>query len=682
MERPVACFGWLAKDGRSLRTQSMSDPIRHECGIAVVRLKKPLGYYHQKYGSALHGFDALQALMQKVRNRGQDGFGFGCCKLDMPAGLPYLFRERSTESVERIGHVFDDLRKDMKRIARRINDQRREERHQEGKEFMPFEDDPEAMKREFEMAGEIYVGHLRYGTTGDFGKGALHPYIRRSTWPTRTLMVMGNFNLTNTNELNQIMMKRGQHPVFGTDTQSVLEEIGFQLDEAHTQLYHSIRDAGVPGWEIPHQISEQLNVQRVIEDSARRWDGGYAIVGVIGNGDLFAMRDPSGIRPCFYYENDEMLVMASERVALMSVIGLEESQIHELPPAHVLVMKADGQITLREFTQPREYKPCSFERIYFSRGNDSVIYRQRKALGEELVPQVVDAIGNDFEHTVLSFVPNTAETAYYGFLDGLRKARRVVVKDALVEMMKDGRFDEEDEKRLDDLVLRNWPRAEKIALKDIKMRTFIAQETGRDALVSGSYDITYGVVTPQDNLVIIDDSIVRGTTLKKSLLRILARTNPKCIIVCSTAPQIRYPDCYGIDMAELGKFIAFQAATTLLRERGMAHVIRDTYAACKEELKKPKEEMRNAVKAIYAPFTDDEISAKVAQMVRPEETSWHGDVRVIYQSIPGLHTALGAEFGDWYFSGDYPTPGGYAVVNNSFILYCEAKSGRAHEALL
>ena len=657
----------------------MSDPIRHECGIAVVRLKKPLGYYHTKYGNALYGFDALQALMQKVRNRGQDGFGIGCCKLDMPPGLPYMFRERSTDSVERIGAVFEGLRKDMKRIGRRINEQRKEERHQEGKEYIPFEDDPEAIKNEFEMAGEIYIGHLRYGTCGDFGKGALHPYVRRTTWPTRTLMVMGNFNLTNTKELNQIMMKRGQHPVFGTDTQSVLEEIGFQLDEAHTSLYHAGRDSGLHSEAIPEQISAKLDVHQIIEDSASRWDGGYAIVGVIGNGDLFAMRDPNGIRPCWYYENDEMLVMASERVALMSVFGLDEDQMLELPPAHVLVMKADGQVTLKPFTPVREFKPCSFERIYFSRGNDSEIYRQRKALGEQLVPQVVQSIDNDFEHTVLSFIPNTAETAYFGFLDGLRKARRVVVKEALMDMLKSGEF---DEAKLDELVLKNWPRGEKIALKDIKMRTFISQETGRDALVSGSYDITYGVVTPKDNLVVIDDSIVRGTTLKKSLLRILARTNPRRIIVCSTAPQIRYPDCYGIDMAELGKFIAFQAAIALLRERGMTHVIGDTYSACKRELKKPKEEMRNAVKAIYAPFTDEEISAKIASMISPEETPWHGEVHVIYQTIPGLHSALGAEFGDWYFSGDYPTPGGFTVVNSSFVLYCEDKSGRAHEALL
>lgn len=657
----------------------MSDPIRHECGIAVVRLKKPLGYFYQKYGTALFGLDALQALMTKQRNRGQDGMGIGCSKLGMAPGLPYMFRVRSTESVDQIGQVFDDEHKEFKRIARRIDKQRKDERDQEGKEFVPFEEDPEAIKREYELAGEIYIGHLRYGTSGDFGKGCLHPYIRRTTWPTRTLMVMGNFNLTNTRELNEVMMRRGQHPVFSTDTQSVLEEIGFQLDEAHTKLYHRIRDEGMPGDEIPAHISEQLNVTQVVTESAKRWDGGYAIVGVIGNGDLFAMRDPSGIRPCHYFENDEILAIASERVALMSVFGVFEDDIKELPPAHVAVVKADGRMSIHPFTAPRVFKPCSFERIYFSRGNDSEIYRQRKALGEQLVPQVVQAIDNDFEHTVLSFIPNTAETAYYGFLDGLRKSRRVVVKDALMDMLKKGEFDEE---KLDDLVLRNWPRGEKIALKDIKMRTFIAQETGRDALVSGSYDITYGVVTPKDNLVVIDDSIVRGTTLKKSLLRILARTNPRRIIVCSTAPQIRYPDCYGIDMAELGKFIAFQAAIALLRERGMSNVVPETYRACKAEMRKPREEMRNAVKAIYAPFTDEEISNRIAQMISPEETPWHGTVEVIYQNLPGLHTALGADYGDWYFSGDYPTPGGFAVVNQSFIFYCEAKDGRAHEVLL
>lgn len=657
----------------------MSDPIKHECGIAVVRLKKPLAYFHETGRGTLYGLRLLETLMTKQRNRGQDGVGVGCTKLGMDAGLPYMFRVRSMVSAERIGEVFEDEMKEFKRIARRIDKARKHERDEYGVEFTAFEDDPEAIKREFELAGEVYMGHLRYGTSGDFGKGCLHPYLRRSTWPTRSLMVMGNFNLTNTDELNRLMMQRGQHPVFGTDTQSVLEEIGFQLDEAHTQLYHELRDAGVAGEQIPEHISTRLDVVDVIKKSSIHWDGGYTIVGTIGNGDLFVMRDPNGIRPCWYYESDELLAVASERVALQSVLELDAGQIHEVPPAHVLVMKADGSRTLTPFTTPRTYKPCSFERIYFSRGNDARIYQQRKALGEALVPQLRRAIDNDFEHTVLSFVPNTAETAYYGFLDGLRKSRRIDVKAALLEMIQNNQLDEE---KLDDLVLRNWPRSEKIAHKDIKMRTFIAQETGRDKMVSSVYDITYGVVTSNDNLVVIDDSIVRGTTLKNSLLRILGRTDPKRIVVVSTAPQIRYPDCYGIDMAELGKFIAFQAATALLKERGLSRVLDETLEEAIAELRKPKDQMRNAVKAIYAPFSDEEISAKVAQLIYPENTAWRGEVKVIYQSITGLHEALGEEFGDWYFSGDYPTPGGYAVCNRSYIQFRKGRDGRAYGEVL
>jgi amidophosphoribosyltransferase len=435
----------------------------------------------------------------------------------------------------------------------------------------------------------------------------------------------------------------------------------------------------MPGEEIPPHISEQLDVADVIRKSAHLWDGGYTIVGAIGNGDLFVMRDPNGIRPCYYFENDEIFVVASERVALMSVLEVGFDEVKELPPACVAVMKADGSLTISEFTAPQALKPCSFERIYFSRGNDAVIYQQRKRLGEKLVPQLIESIDNDFEHTVLSFIPNTAETAYFGFLDGLRKSRRNVVKDALMEMLKRGQI---DEGMLDDLVLRNWPRAEKIVLKDIKMRTFIAQETGRDKLVSSVYDVTYGVVTEKDNLVVIDDSIVRGTTLKTNLLRILGRTNPRRIVVVSTAPQIRYPDCYGIDMAELGKFIAFQAAIALLKERGMHKIVDDTYLACRAELAKPTEQMVNAVQAIYEPFTDEEISLKIAQLVYPENSRWQGELKVIYQTVPGLHEALGEEAGDWYFTGNYPTPGGYAVVNRSFCHFYRGHDGRAYGASL
>lgn len=657
----------------------MSDPIRHECGIAVVRLKKPLAYYHDKYGTALYGLERLFGLMAKQRNRGQDGIGIGCCKLDMPPGAPYMFRVRSTKSAEAIGEMLADEMKEFGRIARRINGERKEARDELGIDYVKFEDDPAAIKREFELAGEVNMGHLRYGTSGAFGKGSLHPYIRRSTWPTRTLMVMGNFNLTNSGELNRVMMKRGQHPVFDTDTQTVLEEIGFQLDEAHTDLYHKMRDSGVPLEEITRHISEQLDVAQIIRKSAELWDGGYSIAGTIGNGDFFIMRDPQGIRPCHVFEDDEVIAFASERVALMTVFEVSEAEVRELPPAHVCVIKANGKVSLEPFAQPVPPTPCSFERIYFSRSNDSVIYRQRKALGEQMVPQLIEVIGNDWEHTVTSFIPNTAETAYHGFLDGLRHIRRREVKDAIVAMFQNGGF---DENRLDDLILRNWPRSEKIAHKDIKMRTFIAQESGRDQMVSSVYDITYGVVTPQDNLVVIDDSIVRGTTLKKSLLRILARTNPRRIIVCSTAPQIRYPDCYGIDMSELGKFIAFQAAIELLNERGLRHIVKETHLACKAELEKPAAEMRNAVKAVYAPFTDAEISAKISELVTPQNTAWKGEVKVIFQTIAGLHQALGPEYGDWYFSGNYPTPGGFATVNRAFINFFEGKGGRSYDSLL
>jgi len=671
----------------------MSDPIRHECGIAVVRLRKPLAYYHDKYQSTLYGFHKLYALMSKQRNRGQDGFGVGCCKLNMPPGQPYMFRLRSTKSADSIGDVLDSKLEEFERMAERWDEEQRERTRRLAKDSADpwteadepdlvrgrrFKDDSDAIKSRFDYAGEIYLGHLRYGTSGDFGKACLHPYLRRTNWPTRTLMVMGNFNLTNTPELNRLMMQRGQHPVFGTDTQSVLEEIGFQLDEDHTDLYRRLRDEGVAATEIPAIINERLHVASIIRRSAAQWDGGYTIAGAIGNGDLFVMRDPNGIRPCFYYEDEEIIAFASERAALRTVFELDEEQTCELPRANVAVIKADGSFSVEPFAEQRADRPCSFERIYFSRGNDATIYHDRKRLGEMLVPQLVKAMGNDMANTVLSFIPNTAETAYYGMTDGLRKQRRVEVKDALLEMWKNGVLDED---KLDDLIMRNWPRVEKVAHKDVKMRTFISKESGRDLLASQAYDITYGVVTPKDTLAVLDDSIVRGTTLRKSILRILARTNPRQIVILSTAPQIRYPDCYGIDMAELGKFIAFQAAIKLLKERNLRYVIEDTYRKCLSELKKPPGEQGNAVKAIYAPFTEEEISAKIAQMVSPPNIHWKGDITIIFQSIENLHKAISPECGDWYFSGDYPTPGGYTVVNESFVRYHEKRPGRAYDSL-
>jgi amidophosphoribosyltransferase len=487
--------------------------------------------------------------------------------------------------------------------------------------------------------------------------------------------VLGNFNMTNVRELNDVMRRRGQHPVVDTDTQTVLEEIGFHLDEAHTLLYHKLRGK-MDGLEIPGEISRCLDVAQVIRDSAAIWDGGYAIAGAIGNGDVFVMRDPNGIRPCFYSATGEYIAFASERAALRTVFELDQEETRELPAANVAVIKNDGRFTVGPFAEARPQAPCSFERIYFSRGNDATIYENRKTLGETLVPQLLDAVGNDLENTVVSFVPNTAETAFYGFMDGLRKRRRAEVKAELIEMIGAGRC---DEAKLDELIMRNWPRTEKIAHKDIKSRTFIAQEQGRDALVSSVYDITYEVVKPTDNLVLLDDSIVRGTTLKQSILRILSRTNPKCIIILSTAPQIRYPDCYGIDMAELGKFIAFQAAITLLKERRQFDVIKRTYDACVSELGKPAAEQENKVREVYAFFTDEEISRKVAELVMPTGAKWKGEVRVIYQSIENLHRAIGGGCGDWYFSGVYPTPGGNAVANGAFVRYHDGRGGRPYD---
>jgi amidophosphoribosyltransferase len=645
---------------KMIAPQRMSDPIKHECGIAVVRLRKPLAYYKDKYGSALWGYQKLYMLMMKERNRGQDGEGIGCCKLHMPLGTPYLFRERSVKK-DSLEEIFLNAKRDFDRLCKKHD-------------LDP--EDPEIIKQHFEFGGEVLMGHLRYGTSGSFGKASCHPYVRRSNWPTKSLMVMGNFNLTNSSELHRHMIERGQHPVYDTDTQTVLEEVGFHLDEMHDELFHELRDEDVPGPDIPVHISKRLDVTELIKRSAEIWDGGYAIVGVIGNGDLFVMRDPNGIRPCFYYADDEVIVFASEKPAIRTVFNASEDDVKELPRASVASIKADnGRFIVKPFTEKREFHPCSFERIYFSRSNDATIYEQRKQLGEVLVPHIIDAIENDLEHTVVSFIPNTAEIAYYGFMDGLRKRRRTEVRSALKKMWQSGSLDENE---LDELIMRNWPRAEKIAHKDIKMRTFISQETSRDGMAAMVYDITYGVVTPDDNLVVIDDSIVRGTTLRTSLLRILARTNPKRIVIVSTAPQIRYPDCYGIDMAELGKFIAFEAAVQLLKDRGKWHIMDAAYGAAKAELKKPACEMRNVVKDIYASFTDSEISAKVVEIVNPRTLSWKGEVKIIYQTIGDLHKAIGPECGDWYFSGDYPTPGGYETVNRAFLNFYEGKGGRAY----
>ncbi|MEX2579834.1 MAG: amidophosphoribosyltransferase [Verrucomicrobiales bacterium] len=641
----------------------MSDSINHECGLAFVRLKKDLGWYLHKYGSCLWGFQRLYLLMEKQHNRGQDGVGIGCCKLNMPLGQPYLFRERSAKRDSLISVMENRIKRYEKLKRKGLLD----------------ENDPTTFKRNFNYGGEILLGHLRYGTSGTFGSGGCHPYVRRTNYPTKTLMVLGNFNMTNARDLNHHLIDRGQHPVFDTDTQTVLEEIGYHLDEAHDAIYRIHRDLGTPGAQIPGIISEELDVVRILKKCGKIWDGGYAIAGVIGNGDGFVLRDPNGIRPCFYYQNDEVVAFASERVPLMTVFNAGVDDVHELPPGHVGVMKHSGGLEISRFAEEREVRPCSFERIYFSRGNDPDIYRERMRLGENLVPQVVERIEDDLDKSVFSFIPNTAEIAYYGLMHGLRKLRRDQVKKRIFEAAASGDLDED---LVDRLVLHSWPRGEKIAHKDIKLRTFIAQEKGRDQMVSHVYDVTYGQIEPDETLVVIDDSIVRGTTLKDSIIKILARLNPKKIIVASTAPQIRYPDCYGIDMSELGKFIAFQAAVNLVERSGNRNLLTDVYYKCREELKKPTEEMRNPVKAVYEAFTDEEISDEVSRLVTPEDTSWGGKVEVVYQTVEALHAAIPGHNGDWYFTGNYPTPGGYKVVNQAFVGYFDKTGERPYDVLL
>lgn len=635
----------------------MSDLIQHECGVAAIRLLKPLSYFHQKYGP-LWAFNKLYLLMEKQINRGQDGAGIGCVKLNMPLGQPYTFRSRNAEK-DSLNRIFNA---ELKKINKRV------------RKGLININDCNSVKSGFEYGGEILMGHLRYGTSGQFDTGSCHPYIRRSNWPTRTLMVLGNFNMTNATELNQRLISRGQHPVFGTDTQTVLEEIGYHLDEGHTDLYRKLRDDNVPGDKIPDIISSEIDIRSIVSTAAEDWDGGYVIMGAVGNGDYFCLRDPNGIRPCHYLETDEFIAIASERVPLMTVFDAKTEEVQELPNGHMISITPEGVITKGPYTTPGKFTPCSFEKIYFSRGNDPYIYRERKALGAALAYQVSEAIGNDFRNAAITFIPNTAEIAYYGLMEGLRNYRRHQVRAALVDAEKNGTLTVD---MIDRLVLKGWPRGEKIAHKDIKMRTFITKEKGRAKLVSHVYDLTYDAVKPNDTLVAIDDSIVRGTTLKKSILRILARTNPKKIIIISSAPQIRYPDCYGIDMSEMGKFIAFQAAVSLIKKRGMHKLLEDVYDACCAELEKPHGQRKNAVKAIYEPFSLDEISKEITDMVTPDDSPC--PVEVIFQTIEDLHAALKGAVGDWYFSGNYPTPGGYTTVNMAYIRWYKGLDGRAYD---
>ena len=636
----------------------MSDRINHECGVALVRLLKPLSFYQEKYGSPLWGFTKLFLLMEKQHNRGQDGAGVACVKLDLPAGEPFMFRERNVKS--------NPLDKIVRSLLSQYNE------HVDSGVIHP--EFPDTVKRHFDFGGELLLGHLRYGTSGGYNISSCHPFFRRSPWPTRNLALCGNFNLTNTQELNQSLIAMGQHPIFATDTQAILEKIGFFLDEEHEDIYRFLRKRDLAGAEMTRRISEELDLTRVITRASQRWDGGYTLAGLIGNGDAFVVRDPSGIRPCFYFQNDEVVAFASERAPLMTVFDLAVEQVREVEPGHGVVITKRGTVTSAPCTAPMARTSCSFERIYFSRGNDVDIYRERQALGGQLAAQVLESIKNDWANTVFSFIPNTAETAFYGLMSELRTRRRDEVKSAILAASNAGKL---TEAMLDDLILRNWPRGEKVVSKDIKLRTFIGQENLRNQLASHVYDITYGSVRAgQDNLVVIDDSIVRGTTLRRSILRILTRLNPKKIVIVSTAPQIRYPDCYGIDMSEFAKFIAFEAAVALINERGQTSLLDDVYELCRDEVKKGGSE--NHVRRIYEPFTPQEISRKVVELVRPKNLEWQGEIEIIFQTIENLHAAVPNHRGDWYFTGRYPTPGGYRVVNQAYVNYYEKLDGRSY----
>ncbi len=631
----------------------MSDQLHHECGVAAVRLLKPLSYFAEKYGSPDWAFNKLFLLMEKQHNRGQDGAGIGCVKLNMPLGEPYIFRARDASNAA-LANIFSNQQRALRHMRERgqINGNSAED-----------------YKKHFNFGGEILMGHLLYGAGGIHDEGICHPFMRRTNWPTRTLMVLGNFGMTNSAELHQRLIERGQHPVFATGTQTVLEEVGYYLDEAHTDIYRELRGS-MPGKDISQEISRRLDMHDVLSKAGAPWDGGFCVMGCVGNGDFFCLRDPHGIRPCHYVLTDEYLAIASEQVPLMSVMEVEQDQVHQLPRANAIVVKSDGTISIKEYTTPLEPKPCCFEDIYFSRGNDPIIYRERKALGANLTEKVVESLDGDVSRAAITFIPNTAEISYYGLLEGLRAYRRNKVTEAMKKALHNGTMSDE---LIDELILRRWPRAEKIAHKDIKLRTFISGESSRLQLASQVYDLTYDAVGHDEVLVAIDDSIVRGTTLKMSLLRLLARSKPRKIVIVSSAPQIRYPDCYGIDMSEMGKFVAFIAAINLLKKHGMYHKVKEVYEECKLQLTLPAAERSNPVKKIYSPFTDDEITEEVSRLVTPDDAPC--PIQIIFQTIAGLHDAIEGPCGDWYFSGDYPTPGGFTAVNTAFINWYEGGCG-------
>jgi len=633
----------------------MSDSIKHECGIALIRLKKPLAFYQQKYGSATYGLNKLFLLMSKQQNRGQDGAGIATIKLNTSPGDRYISRHRST-SKNSVAEIFEHVQNRLIEV--------------EAKNPIDYQN-AEWLKSNAPYIGELLLGHLRYGTFGNNNIENCHPFLRQNNWITRNLIIAGNFNMTNVDELLNQLYELGQHPKEKADTITVLEKIGHFLDDDNQRLFDHYKTLGYSNIEITKLIEENIDVPSILTRSAKSWDGGYTICGMVGHGDAFVMRDPSGIRPAFYFEDEEVVVVTSERPAIQTAFNVPLESIKEIQPGHALIIKKSGLVSEHQFIEPAERKACSFERIYFSRGNDAGIYKERKQLGRMLVPKILAAIDNDLTNTVFSYIPNTAEVAFYGMVEGLHKHVRKYQKEKILNFQKD--LSNESLEKL----LSMAPRVEKITLKDAKLRTFITQDEDRQDMVAHIYDTTYGVVKKGvDTLVVLDDSIVRGTTLKQSILRILDRLGPKKIIIVSSAPQIRYPDCYGIDMSRMGEFVAFSATIALLKERGMDQLIQQVYENCKSQVKLPSDQIKNFVKEIYKPFSPEEISQKIAEIVRPKDI--HAEVEVIFQSIEDLHMACPGHTGDWYFSGDFPTPGGMKVVNNAFINFIEGSNKRAY----
>jgi amidophosphoribosyltransferase len=631
----------------------MSDPIKHECGIAMIRLLKPLSFYQEKYGSSLYGLKKLYLLMEKQHNRGQDGAGLGVIKFDPEPGENYIFRQRANGS-SAIAEIFDKVSSKISKSGSSSQTK-----------------DADYLKKHAPFVGELYLGHLRYGTHGGNSKDLCHPFIRENNWMSRNLMLAGNFNLTNVDELFDLLIELGQHPREKADTVTMLEKMGHFLDEDVQKNFDHFKDKGYSNKEITHLIAENTNLESMLKRSLRDADGGYVMAGMIGHGDAFVVRDPNGIRPCFYYQNDEICVVTSEKPAIMTGFNIAYKDVKELGPGNALVMYKSGKIEEVNIIPPGEKKSCSFERIYFSRGNDREIYKERKQLGYILGPKIMEAVNYDFKNTVFSYIPNTAAVAFYGMVDGIID----LLDTWKVNEIKKLGADLDTEKLKEILAVR--PRREKLAVKDAKLRTFITDDAHREDMVAHVYDVTYGIINNDvDTLVVIDDSIVRGTTLKTSILRILDRLHPKKIIIISSSPQIRYPDCYGIDMSRMNDFVAFQAMVALIKERNMAHRLDEVFQLCKAQENLPKEQMVNHVQSLYAHFTDDEISKKIAEIITP--TDIHAEVDVIYQTLDGLHEACPNHSGDWYFSGNYPTPGGTKVVNKAFINFMEGKSGRAY----